>query len=40
MIAKKFLGPPNLTRTQVFSIYEAVKVVVISKDKNFVLTTF
>ena len=40
MIAKKLLGPPNLTKTQVFYIYETAKVVVISKNKDFVFATF
>ena len=40
MIAKKFLSLSNLTRTQVFFIHKAVKVVVITKDKDFVLVIF
>ena len=40
MIARKFLGLPNLTKTQVFYIYKAAKVVVIDKDKDFVLISF
>ena len=40
MIAKKLLILPNLTRTRAFYIYEAAKVVVIGKDKDFVLAIF
>ena len=38
-MAKKLLGPPNLTKTQIFCIHKAVKVFVIGKNKNFVLAT-
>ena len=40
MIAKKFLGLSNLTRTQAFCVYETAKIVVIGKDKDFVFLTF
>ena len=34
-MARKVLGPLNLTKTQVFYIHEAAKIVVIGKHKNF-----
>ena len=40
MIARKFLRPPNLTKTQVFCMYEMAKIVVIGNNKDFVLTIF
>ena len=40
IIAKKLLGPLNLTRTRVFYIYKAAKAVRIGKDEDFMLTTF
>ena len=38
MILREFLGSTNLTKTQVFHIYKSAKVIIISKDKNFVFT--
>ena len=40
MIARKFIDPSNLTKTQAFYIYEMAKVVVIGKDKEFVFIIF
>ena len=40
MIIRKLLGLLNLTRTQAFCVYEVAKVVMISKNKDFVLTIF
>ena len=40
MIARKLLGPQNLTRTQVFYVHEKGKIVVINKDKDFVFAIF
>ena len=40
MIERKLLGLFNLTRTQVSYVYKAAKIVVISKDKKFILATF
>ena len=40
MIAKKVLGLPNLMKTQAFCVYKVTKVVVIGKNKDFVLATF
>ena len=40
MIAKKFLGLANLTKTQAFYVNKTEKVVVIDKDKDFVLAIF
>ena len=40
MIAKKLLGLQNLIRTQPFYVYKAAKVVVIGKDKDFMLAIF
>ena len=40
MIAKKFLDPPNLTKTQAFYIYKTTKIVAIGKYKNFILAIF
>ena len=39
-MAKKLLGLPNLTKTRAFCIHKLAKIVVISKNKNFVLVTF
>ena len=40
MIAKKLLSLPDLTRTQAFCIYEAAKVVLVDKNKDYVLIIF
>ena len=40
IIARKFLGPPNLIKTQAFYVHKIAKVVVIGKDKDFVLASF
>ena len=40
MIARKFLGLPNLTKTQAFCGYEIEKVIMIGKNENFMLAIF
>ena len=40
MIAKKLLRPPYLTRTQTFYGHKVAKIVVIGKNKDFVLAIF
>lgn len=34
IILRKFLDLANLAKTQVFLIYELIKIVIVSKDKN------
>ena len=40
MIAKKFLGLSNLIKIQTFYVHEMAKVVVIAKDRNFMIAIF
>ena len=40
MITKKFLNPKNLLKTQVFCIDKTIKIIVIYKDKSFMLIIF
>ena len=39
-ISREFLGPTNLSRAQILSIYEVAKIVMIYKEKNLVFITF
>lgn len=39
MTPEQLLGPRNLPGTQVFYVYEAVKIVMILKNEDFVFTT-
>ena len=40
MVLGKFLNPADLSGAQTFYIYEATKVVVICKNKHFMLAIF
>ena len=40
IITRKLLSPADLARTQALCIYESSKVIVVSKKKNLVFTTF
>lgn len=40
IIFKKLLNSINICKAQIFSIYKVVKVVLNSKYKNFIFTTF
>ena len=40
MIARKLLDPLNLTKTRAFYVYKARKVIIIGKDKDFILAIF
>ena len=39
MIVRKFLSPPNLTKTQIIHVHKMAKFVVIDKDKDFLFAT-
>lgn len=40
VVLKKLLSPANLFRAQAFSIYQIAKIIVIDKNKDFVLAYF
>lgn len=40
ILPKKFLGPPDPTKAQIFCIHKPIKIVVVDQDKNFVLAAF
>lgn len=40
VVLRKFLGPADLTRVQVFYIYELIEVVIVNKDKDLIFATF
>lgn len=40
IILREFLSPPDLSKTQVLGIYKATKIVVVSKDKDFIFAMF
>ena len=40
VVLRQLLSPLNLFKTQGFYIHEAVQVVVVYKNKNFILITF
>lgn len=40
VVAQKFLGPADLTRTQVFCIHELLKFIEVTKDKDLIFTAF
>lgn len=40
VISKKLLNSANLIRAQTFYIYKLTKVVIVSKDKDFILAAF
>ena len=39
-ITKKFLGAADLTRAQTVYIYKLSEIIIVSKNKNFVLAVF
>ncbi len=40
VVLKELLGPANLTRAQVFHIYELIEVIMVSKDKDLIFAAF
>lgn len=40
VVAKEFLGPLDLKKTQAFEIYDLMKVVVINKNKDVMFAIF
>ncbi len=40
VVLRELLGPADLTRAQVFCIYESTEVIIVSKDEDLVFAAF